>query len=347
MKRAPRQVLFGGTAVLLGVSLALGSAELLLRASGRRPWRYLGSGRRELTVHVPDAELGWRARPGRYDIPPYASGAPPIHMTVLPDGTRATGAGVDDAGSRLAFVGGSITQGWAISDEETFAWKIQRRFPYLRVVNHGVSGYGTYQSLQVLERVFSQPPVPQKVFYGFIEEHEMRNVAGPGWLLLVELRSTRGGVSVPYCTLDARDDLVRHAPVRYPTWPWRQHLALIAFLEQKYVTSTGRSRANQSRAVTERLLLEMDRLVKRNGARFSVALLHFTPAAKAHYVKFLEAHGVDFVDCAFPMTPAMQVRGEYHPNGKMNTRFAECLAAKIQSERAGLDRRHRHVLSTR
>jgi hypothetical protein len=331
MSRASRELLFGAIAALLAVSLALGSAELLLRASGHRPWRYLGSGRRELTIHEPDAELGWKAKPGSYDIPPYAPGAPAIHMTILPGGTRATGAGAD-GGSRLAFVGGSLTQGWAISDDETFAWKIQRRFPSLHVVNYGVSGYGTYQSLLVLEHVFSQPPVPQTVFYGFVEEHEMRNVADPSWLLLLDLRSTRGGVSTPYCTLDASGSLVRHAAVGYPAWPGRQHLATVAFLEQEYVTFTGRSRERQRRAVTERLLLEMNRLVRRNGARFCVALLHFSRAAKVHYMKFLTSHGVDFVDCAYPMTPAMRVKGEYHPNGKMNTRFAECLAAKIRAD---------------
>jgi hypothetical protein len=331
MSRAFRQVLFSAIAVLLGAALALAAAEVLLRASGHGPWRYLTAGRNEPMVHQPDPVLGWRAKPGSYDIPPYAPPAPAIHMTILSDGTRATGSGDDDARPTLAFVGGSITQGWAISDDETFAWKIQQRFPALHVRNYGVSGYGTYQSLLVLEHAFAQPHPPQTVFYGFIEEHEVRNVANPLWLLLLNLRSTAGGVSTPYCTLDAAGDLVRHAPLGYPQWPGRQHLATVAFLEQEYATLEAGNRGDQARAVTEQLLLEMNRYVKQNGARFTVALLHFSPAAKAHYAKFLESHGVDFVDCAYPMTAAMRVKGEYHPNGRMNTRFAECIAAKIEA----------------
>ncbi len=331
--RVCRQLLFGSIAVLLGAALAVALVELLLRASGRRPWRYYGAEINAPTIHEPDAELGWKAKPGSYEIPPHAPGSPAIRVTILPDGTRFTGAedANGDGRSKLAFVGGSLTHGWAISDDETFAWRIQEQFPSLRVANFGTGGYGTYQSLLVLERVFSQPRPPRMVFYGFMEAHEVRNVAHPLWLLLAALRSRRGGVFIPYCTLDADGSLTRHVPVSYPEWPLRQHLATVAFLQEGYVNFIAGNRTSQGRAVTERLLIEMNRLVNQHGARLWVVLLHLSPTGKSHYVEFLERHGIDWIDCAFPMSREMKVPGEGHPNGKMHARWAECIAAKIRA----------------
>ena len=38
------------------------------------------------------------------------------------------------------------TQGWAIDDNETYPWKLQKRYPSLNVLNYGTGGYGSYQS---------------------------------------------------------------------------------------------------------------------------------------------------------------------------------------------------------
>ena len=54
-------------------------------------------------------------------------------------------------------LGCSFVQGWALSDEETFAWKLQERFVRARVLNFGTAGYGTTQSLLALERYLEEP----------------------------------------------------------------------------------------------------------------------------------------------------------------------------------------------
>jgi hypothetical protein len=47
----------------------------------------------------------------------------------------------------LWIMGGSFTHGWAVNDWETFPWLLQEGLPEYRVVNFGVGGYGTLQSL--------------------------------------------------------------------------------------------------------------------------------------------------------------------------------------------------------
>jgi len=319
-----RRALFIAIAALLGVASSLAIAELVLRATGHRPWRNLGLYADEPIMFARDPELGWLPAPGTYVVPPYGPGGPTTRVTVLPDGTRSSGEATN--GTPMVMLGCSFTQGVGISDEETFGWRLQRAFPAVHVLNHGVGAYGTYQSLLLMERVFAAPDPPPIVLYGLLEEHEPRNIADPNWLRVLDLYSKDAMIAVPYCTIDRDGGLVRHGPESYPRWPLREHLALIPFAESWYLRAYAGGRAVQGRGVTERLLLEMQRLAEQHGSRFAVVLLHFSPAAKTHYATFLAQHHVDFVDCAFPITAEMRVHGDTHPNGAMNARYAECIA---------------------
>jgi len=326
--RAWKRPLFIAIAALLGVALSFAILELMVRMTGRIPWHNLRLKENEPTMFEADARLGWKPIPGRHVIAPYSEGAPAIQMTLLPDRGRTTGAG-GDGHAKLLFVGCSFTQGWAIPDDETFAWRLQQQFPSLSVLNRGVAAYGTYQSLLVMEQALAGPERPEMVFYGFIEEHEPRNVAAPAWLLLLALGSRAGMGSTPYCTLAEDGTLIRHEPESYTRWPLRQYSALITFLEWRYFELEAGDRGSQQQAVTEQLMLEMQRIAEQHSSRFCVVLLHVSPTGRAHYVDFLERHHIDFVDCAYPITDALHVRGEVHPNGVMNQRYADCIAEKI------------------
>lgn len=324
--------------LVLATSLAisLAGAEAILRWNGQRPWVFLGINSNEPTMQEPDPELGWRVKPGSFTVPPYVPGGAEVHLTFLSDGTRRTGTTPAEPGApTLLFIGCSFTQGWAISDQETFAWRVQEHFPATRVLNAGTAGYGTYQSLLRLERAFAQGEHPAVVVYGLIDDHEERNVAAPIWLLLTALFSKGEPVGVPYATLDGDGRLVRHPPETYPAWPLRDRLALVPWLESRWVTLRGRDRANQSRAVTEWLLREMQDLTTRQGTHLVVVLLYFSQQAadgEAHYAEFLQTHGIDFVDCTVPITPELAVPGNWHPNGVVNARWADCIIRKLERD---------------
>lgn len=86
------------------------------------------------------------------------------------------------------------------------------------------------------------------------------------------------------------------------------------------------NRIFQKRIVTEQILLEMNRITKQYGATFILVLLWADNDTKSHFRSFAQAHNIRHIDCAYPKTPEMQVAGEGHPNGKLNSLWAECIA---------------------
>jgi hypothetical protein len=326
-RAAPRWLLalltFGASALVV-----LLAAEILLRAAGRGPWEVSTLDRNEPRMHDPDPERGWRNRPGTYTIPPYAENGHVTTITILSDGRRRAGADRVDDRPGLLLVGGSYTRGNGLSDDETFAWKLQARLPALRIVNHGTGGYGTYQSLLTLERVLPGSDTAA-VLYAFIDHHVVRNVAPPAWVDLLSRFSRRSQVAVPYATLDAGGALVRHPPERYPRWPLDDRLASVAFLERLVYYARGAGREAQARSVTESLLAEMRDLSARHGAGFAVVVLSAGPDARGWVLAALAAQGIRSADCARAVTPRLQVPGEGHPNARLTTIWARCIEDRL------------------
>jgi hypothetical protein len=187
----------------MGMLAGLVIAEIALRSSGHKPWKELDGLLDMPTMHEPDPDLGWRSKEGRYVF-----GTTPIHMTFWPDHTRATAAAPVRADAAVVVLGCSFVQGWALSDEETFAWKLQERFTRARVHNFGTAGYGTTQSLLALERYIEErkrkhgaaaAKGPLIVVYGFSDFHAGRSIAEASWLRSLA-RGSRGLGATPYAT---------------------------------------------------------------------------------------------------------------------------------------------------
>lgn len=311
-------------------SLLLG--EGALRLLGRKPWTYSDRDLREPTLHDPDLALGWKNKPGVYDLPPYRPGDRDSRVTFLNDGSRATGIANLVGQDKVTVVGCSVTEGWGLSDEQTYPWKLQDKFPTVKIINYGTAAYGTLQSLLRLERMFSEFQHPKMVLYGFITQHESRNVAMYNWMRGLAQYSKRGHVAVPFVTIDEKGELQRHPPEKYPIWPLSERLATVSAVRDLYMRLMTRRRAFQARTATQKLILEMNELCHSNDTRFAVAILLAEDAEKSEYARFLGDHDVPFIDCAFPLTPEMQVPGEGHPNGAMNTLWANCIAEKIGAQ---------------
>lgn len=285
--------------------------------------------RNEPTVHRPDPTLGWRNKAGRHRIEPYSRTGSPIEMNFYEDGRRRASPEAATGGTPLLLLGGSFAQGWAISDEETLAWKLQLRFPESEVRNYGTGGHGSYQSLLLLERELPATGPGAVVLYAFTGHHTTRNVAPSSWMRLLSQQSARGHIDVPYATLGADGELIRHAPERWTAWPLAGQLRVVEFVQHRIGglrERWGLGRLSQERAVSERILLDMDAFARSWDAHFAVALLSAKRPKLRHYRDFLEQHGVPVVDCnSFPLRRAQIVIGEGHPNGRMNTVWASCV----------------------
>ncbi|MGQ0735030.1 MAG: hypothetical protein ACT4QD_15410 [Acidobacteriota bacterium] len=227
-------------------------------------------------------------------------------------------------------IGCSFTQGWALSDEETYPWKLQQRFPSLKFENYAAAGYSTYQALLSLERVLDGPHPPSVVVYGFLELHEERNVATESWLRVLARLTARGHLDVPFCRLD-RGRLVRYSPRRYVALPYRTELRTFGVLDDFLVQWRSRAPNAQKRQVTEELLREMRRLCASRGVRLLVAILDTQgDGAREHYRAFFEAEGIAFVDTAIPGTPDLRVPGDGHPNGWATDMFATNIGGALE-----------------
>lgn len=324
-----RYVLFKIAAFFLGLILAIGISEGLVRMIGVSPWSYGKHDANEPTMHETEPVLGWRNKKGNYVVPPYDPSGQTFHVNFLDNGQRRTGVNTTRIGDQLVTVGDSFTMGWAISDNETYPWKLQEKYPSLNVLNYGTGGYGSYQSLLVLERELPRLTSPKYVLYGFNQQHEERNVAPGSWMRALISYSRRGHVDVPFASWDTAKGLVRHPPERYLALPFRESLAIVASIENAYMWMKTRNRLLNKRLVTERILLQMDRVSVANGATFFVVFLEADDRTKNRYMNFLGENGIPFMDCVYEQTNEMRVPGDWHPNGKMNTLWAECISTAL------------------
>jgi hypothetical protein len=341
-----KHLLFSVITAGLSIGVVLAGAEILLRASGREPWQPLFIDPAQPVIYRPDPVLGWKHTEGEYRFPAFSPLGKGVRMRFEPDGSRSTGARSGTGDGTIAIVGGSFTEGFAIADHETFAWKLQERFPSMRVRNYGHGGYGTYQSLLLLEQVLSQRPAPVMMLYGFYEGHEIRNVATADWLEMLSMMARRHStISVPYAALGDDGVIVRHRPASYPLWPLHQHSATITFLQHGYARLAARRRTSQRAAVTEQLLLQMQSASEASGTDFVVVFLFMNAENKARYSELLRSHDVAFADCARPLLPAFQVPADGHPNEKLNAVWADCIAEAIGGRLERLDPKGSGALS--
>ena len=324
-----KKMIYYTVILFMSVSFSIILGESLLRFTGRLPWIYSKKDANEPIMHKLDPILGWTNKEGEYVVPSYDFSGKNIHITFISHGQRSTRSREINSNKEFVIVGGSYTQGWAIDDNETYPWKLQRRYPLLDVLNYGTAAYGSYQSLLILEKELPRLVSPISVLYGFIQDHEVRNIASAEWLEALSRYSRRGHVFVPYVTLKENTGLIRHPPERYLSLPFRESLAMIALIERVYMRIKTKKRYSQKRAVTEQILLEMNRITEKFSAKFILVMLSASDETKSHYMNFSQAHNIRYINCVYPSTPEMRVAGEGHPNGKMNSLWAACIANEL------------------
>lgn len=94
------------------------------------------------TVRLP-AHSGYVHTPGVYRV----SGHP---VTIGLDGLRVTPPR-NDAACAVAILGDSVAFGLGVGDEDTFTWRLAERFPDVRWVNTGRTGYNADNLRRVLD----------------------------------------------------------------------------------------------------------------------------------------------------------------------------------------------------
>ncbi|HZJ30817.1 MAG TPA: hypothetical protein VFD21_04570 [Vicinamibacterales bacterium] len=327
-----RTWIFGVATLVVATLLALAGAEAIARTAlaVRQTRPPLDDGLPVL--QEPDEVLGWRNKAGSVVWPGRGEdGGKDIRMTFWADGLRATAPAPELDRPQVVVIGCSYTQGWAVTDAETYPWRLQAEFPSHAFLNYGTAGYGTYQSLLALERYFAAGhDSPALVIYGFIDYHEERNVAPAGWLKALATASRAGTLSVPFVSIGADGNLERHRLDRANSWPLRSHLASVAAIEDRVLEFRTRGRLEQRRQATDRLLLELQRVTRDHGSDLLVAILESRDEAKEHVVTFAAQKGIEAVDCTVPNQDELQVPGYSHPDRRINAHWAQCIGDRVR-----------------
>ncbi len=251
----------------------------------------------EPRLHDADPALGWRLRPGRHVWRQPAPGLSDRTFTITTDRSRATGT--DGPGDRLsaqravAVIGGSWMFGFGLSDEQTFAWKLQDRLPVRRVLNLAVTGYGACQSwLALRRRIDAGTDDIGVVLYGLIHAHGLRNVADYSWwksMYFVNAHRNPGALSFPYVTLTDGYTLSA-AAVRFPVWR----------LVEDFAQRLAHDRRDMAQAATMRLLRDTDARCRERNIRFVVLYLDHGERTLKPYARYFDAHAIEYVDLRLP-----------------------------------------------
>ncbi|MBF0418655.1 MAG: hypothetical protein HQL78_00650 [Magnetococcales bacterium] len=327
-----KRLLFSLVTLLVSMGLFVLGGEFLLRHLGYWPVNVKSFQTLDLnepTLMVFDPDTGWRNKPGHHVLPPYTPQGQPIAIHILENGARDTGPAPARPEGTLLLVGCSYLFGWALSDHQTLGWKLQEKYPRLQVFNHATSGFGTLQSLILLEQILPKLPPPVHVIYGIIEHHQVRNVAPASWMAHLESFTKRGTVFLPYVTLDGSGTLVRHSPERYLHLPLRQTLSLARFVESLAMELITWRRSRQGEEGTRELIKQMADFTSGHKASFHVLLLEGLPNFREKLLGFLKSSQIASLNCPVPdpKDDRWRVAGEGHPNEAANDLWLNCIQA--------------------
>lgn len=259
-RRVARAILFQ----LAIIVATLAVCEVVLRVIDLRYLRVLrvGSDR----VYNYDAELGW---------------VPVPNSTLTFTGMRTINVRHNSLGLRdiehdttpkptIAFLGDSFVWGYDAEAEERFTEVLRARMPEHRIVNAGVTAYGTDQEYLLLRRLWARIKPDVVVLMVCVDNDRRDN----------STNSRQDGPYKPYFVLPPGE--FRGQPV-----PWSRHLY---FADNWLARNSWVMRVAVSAYVlianpvvtvpdpTERLIGMMREFVESNGARFLVGLQYREPA---------------------------------------------------------------------
>ena len=312
------------------VILLLFLIEISLRITGSGPRIIHDFALNEPITNIPDENLGWSPKVGQHIFKPWSEDGKITKLTINTDKSRVTGSD-NLQKKKIIFIGGSLTQGWAVDDLETFSSFIQRKNNKYKISNFGVGGYGAFQSLLLLEKIFDNDKDIELVIYGYIPHHEVRNVAAGSWMYLLNFFSTRGFVKLPYASIDKENNLVRNSPIKYINLPFGNKSALIAKLEKKIMKIKSLKREYKKFEISKAIITKMNKISNENNSEFKFLLLQELPKVKIdQYKEFLIKNNISLINCPVPIGNEYDVKGEGHPSPLAHKVISECIYKEIE-----------------
>jgi len=308
-------------------------AEVVLRYQAFRPWVISGNMivEPEGKLIRPDPELGYLFRPGesKITIPgPYT-----FKMTHLSSGFRIThplSTYAEAMKPEIWIFGCSFTHGWSLNDEQTYPWVLQEQLPGYEILNYGIVGGSTVQSLIQFRKALKAGKRPAVVVLTYASMHDTRNAVTRAWLKL-RMTGSRGyvpgSISLPYMkwSADNAPELL-YRPLDYHGVPLLRYSAAANYLDDKlnaYLESSYHGH-EISRAIIE----EFVNLCNANGIKLVVAGIVSDPST-AEMLDYWQKRGIMTVDISVDLGIRENTNQPYdrHPSAIANQQYAQKLKA--------------------
>jgi hypothetical protein len=271
------QLIYYPLMALLGFSVA----EAAARIKGFRPW---AAPRTDIVVqpggkfYTRHPTLGYTPLPGKFKVT--LANSYSFEVTNLDNTLRVTrplDVPPADVRKGIWIFGDSVTYGWSVNDKDTYCWLLQEKFPDYEIVNFGVNGYGTLQSLIQLREALRNGNEPKVVILAYAAWQDVRNTFVRIRRKMVAPAAYLGPVNQPYARLDdGRLDVLTDT-VAYREFPLMRYSAFINALEESY--DKYEERHSQSHEVTKAIIKEISDLCRAHGIDLVVASLTSDPSS--------------------------------------------------------------------
>ena len=281
--------------------------------------------------------LGFGLSPGSFQVT--INQGLKYEVTHNPDSQRITSNLPLDSLPEIWLFGCSYTYGMGVDDDETFAWKLQEKYPEQQVINFGVPGYGTVQSLLQLIIAWKNRGTPAVVVLNFADFHGERNVLSPRYrkALSVGYRqaghqhdSLMGQSQIPHADLQEG-----HLSIMWENWDelyqdwWGRDLFCSVNFWQTFADNIHLFDLRPD-SVTCQLIFEMNRLCQTKEVPFLVTGLTSTQATNTILLKLREQN-INAVDISLDLNLPEYTHYPYdtHPNASAHAKFSERLHTRL------------------
>lgn len=227
--------------------------------------------------------------------------------------------------------GCSWTFGTALSDEHTYPWLIQERFPHRRVVNFGSGGFSLFQMLLRLEMALETEAL-DTVVIGYLPWHDERNVGRfhrIPWFSAPFVRAVKksGGKSL---------ELIRYPHRRSLQYKIAMYSSIVHCGQYFLNWLRGRKADDlkMQEIVTQLLFLAMRDLCRSRGVKLLVVSLQHGNL----HTEFLTREGFSWIGISRNVMgsdesgryPWLLLPYDFHPNEEANRLFASEISQALQ-----------------
>ena len=320
---------------LVVLALLVAGIEALARWKGYRPWNPtlrpidVTPGGRFFAAHP---TLGYSHLPGAFQVTLFkrytfqvTHGEDTLRITeprtTEPWITEPRSVEAQAARPQIWIFGGSFTHGWSLDDAATYPWLVQEHLPRWKVVNFGVSGYGTLHGLIQFREALATRPAPAMAVVAYAPFHDARNTFVRSRRKHVARWNRLGPLSQPAARLDADGTLrITMAEVAYREVPLMRVSAAAHWLETRW--NQAEERRVDSRAVTFGILDTWAEEARRAGVELVIAAID---GGAEEVLAHAAERGLPTVDISVPLDAAPGFRNlpwDPHPNARAHREYA-------------------------